>query len=106
MTAQRPPRPDRLLEDAERAQRSGDFAAAAVALRGHLDAHPGDDRNRLRFATVLIALGDGARARTMLAPLCTVASPRADTSIVRMVMALSKNSWPCSSRPLTSSALE
>ena len=60
---------DRLLEEADRAQRMGDFAAAAVALRNHLDAHPNDDRNRLRFATVLIALGDAGRARGLLTPL-------------------------------------
>ena len=70
MTAPRPPRPDRLLEEAERAQRAGDFAAAAVALRTHLDAHPDDARSRLRFATVLIALGEGGRARALLVPLC------------------------------------
>jgi tRNA A-37 threonylcarbamoyl transferase component Bud32 len=69
VTAPRPPRPDRLLEEAERAQRAGDFAAAAVALRGHLDAHPEDERNRLRFAAVLIALGEPGRARALLAPL-------------------------------------
>jgi len=69
VTAPRPPRPDRLLEEAERAQRTGDFAAAAVALRSHLDAHPDDERSRLRFATVLIALGEVGRARALLAPL-------------------------------------
>jgi tRNA A-37 threonylcarbamoyl transferase component Bud32 len=69
VTSPRPPRPDRLLEEAERAQRTGDFAAAAVALRSHLDAHPEDDRGRLRFAAVLIALGEGGRARALLAPL-------------------------------------
>jgi tRNA A-37 threonylcarbamoyl transferase component Bud32 len=60
---------DRLLEEADRAQRMGDFAAAAVALRNHLVAHPDDDRNRLRFAAVLIALGDVERARGLLTPL-------------------------------------
>jgi tRNA A-37 threonylcarbamoyl transferase component Bud32 len=69
MTGPRPLRPDRLLEEAERAQRAGDFAAAAVALRSHLDTHPDDVRSRLRFATVLIALGEGGRARGLLAPL-------------------------------------
>jgi len=58
-----------LLEEADRAQRAGDFAAAAVALRNHLGEHPDDDRTRLRFALVLIALGDAARARATLAPL-------------------------------------
>jgi len=70
-TAPRPGRPDRLLEEADRAQRSGDFAAAAVALRNHLDEHPEDDRIRLRFASVLISLGERARARGVLAPLET-----------------------------------
>jgi len=71
VTSRRPYRPERLLEEAERAQRSGDFAAAAVALRSHLDENPNDHRSRLRFATVLIALGDGGRARGQLAPLET-----------------------------------
>jgi hypothetical protein len=69
VTVSRPPRPDRLLEDADRAQRTGDFAAAAVALRGHLDEHPEDQRSRLRFASVLISLGEGTRARGLLAAL-------------------------------------
>ena len=69
MTSRRPSRPERLLEEADRAQRSGDFAAAAVALRSHLDEHPDDQPTRLRFATVLIALGDGGRARGLLLPL-------------------------------------
>jgi tRNA A-37 threonylcarbamoyl transferase component Bud32 len=47
----------------------GDFAGAAVALRNHLHVHPDDDRNRLRFAAVLTALGDTDRARGLLAPL-------------------------------------
>ena len=62
-------RSERLLEEAERAQRAGDFAAAAVALRNHLDDHPDDHRSRLRFASVLIALGERGRARGLLAPL-------------------------------------
>jgi len=69
VTSRRPSRPERLLEEADRAQRSGDFAAAAVALRSHLDEHPDDQPTRLRFATVLIALGDGGRARGLLLPL-------------------------------------
>jgi tRNA A-37 threonylcarbamoyl transferase component Bud32 len=69
VTERRPPRPDRLLEEADRAQRAGDFAAAAVALRNHLDGHPDDQRSRLRFAAVLTALGERARARGLLAPL-------------------------------------
>jgi hypothetical protein len=67
--ASRPPRSERLLEEADRAQRVGDFAAAAVALRNHLDDHPEDHRRRLRFASVLIALGEGGRARGLLGPL-------------------------------------
>jgi tRNA A-37 threonylcarbamoyl transferase component Bud32 len=74
VTEARPPRPDRLLDEAERAQRSGDFAAAAVALRDHLDAHPDDHRSRLRFASVLISLGEGVRARGLLASLETGAT--------------------------------
>jgi tRNA A-37 threonylcarbamoyl transferase component Bud32 len=78
VSAPRPPRAGRpsgpassarLLEEADRAQRMGDFAAAAVALRNHLHAHPDDDRNRLRFAAVLTALGDADRARALLTPL-------------------------------------
>jgi tRNA A-37 threonylcarbamoyl transferase component Bud32 len=69
VTGSRPPRPERLLEEADRAQRSGDLAAAAVALRNHLDAHPDDQRSRLRYATVLISLGERGRARGLLAPL-------------------------------------
>jgi serine/threonine-protein kinase len=69
VTAPRPPRPERLLEEADRAQRAGDLAAAAVALRNHLDAHPDDQRSRLRFATLLLSLGERARARGLLAPL-------------------------------------
>jgi tRNA A-37 threonylcarbamoyl transferase component Bud32 len=69
VTARRPSRPERLLDEADRAQRGGDFAAAAVALRTHLDEHPDDERSRLRFATVLITLGEGGRARALLAPM-------------------------------------
>jgi tRNA A-37 threonylcarbamoyl transferase component Bud32 len=69
VTGKRPPKADRLLEEADRAQRTGDFAAAAVALRNHLDDHPDDDRSRLRFAAVLTALGERTRARAVLAPL-------------------------------------
>ena len=66
---ERRPRPERLLEEADRAQRAGDFAAAAVALRNYLDGHPDDQRSRLRFAAVLTSLGERARARTVLVPL-------------------------------------
>jgi serine/threonine-protein kinase len=68
-TGARPPKADRLLEEADRAQRTGDFAAAAVALRNHLDENPDDQRSKLRFAAVLTSLGEGARARGVLAPL-------------------------------------
>jgi len=71
VTAPRPPRADRLLDDADRAQRAGDLAAAAVALRGYLDEHPDDQRSRLRFASILISLGEGGRARGVLASLET-----------------------------------
>src|SRR5262245_1338314 len=47
----------------------GDFAAAAVALRNHLDVHPEDERSRLRFAAVLMSLGEATRARDLLGPL-------------------------------------
>jgi tRNA A-37 threonylcarbamoyl transferase component Bud32 len=77
VTAPRPPRTERLLDEADRAQRLGDFAGAAVALRNHLDEHPEDDRSRLRFAGVLIALGERARARGVLAPLETGADDEA-----------------------------
>ena len=66
---ERRPRPERLLEEADRAHRAGDFAAAAVALRNYLDGHPDDQRSRLRFAAVLTSLGERARARTVLVPL-------------------------------------
>jgi serine/threonine-protein kinase len=68
-TGPRPPKPVRLLEEADRAQRAGDFAAAAVALRNHLEEHPDDLRSKLRFAGVLISLGEGGRARAVLSPL-------------------------------------
>ena len=69
MTASRPSRVGRLLDEADRAQKTGDFAAAAVALRSHLDEHPDDQRTRLRFASVLTSLGERGRARALLASL-------------------------------------
>jgi serine/threonine-protein kinase len=64
--------PERFLEDAERAERAGDLAAAAVALRGHLERHPDDRRSRLRFARLLAASGEQSAARSALAPLETL----------------------------------
>ena len=60
---------DRALEEADRAERVGDHAAAAVALRGHVQRHPEDVRSRLRFAAVLMSLGERAAARTALGPI-------------------------------------
>jgi tRNA A-37 threonylcarbamoyl transferase component Bud32 len=64
--------PERFLDDAERAERAGDLAAAAVALRGHLERHPDDRRSRLRFARLLAASGEQSAARAALAPLETL----------------------------------
>ena len=60
---------DRSLEEADRAERVGDHAAAAVALRGHVQRHPDDVRSRLRFAAVLMSLGERAAARSALGPI-------------------------------------
>jgi len=60
---------DRALDEADRAEKIGDHAAAAVALRGHVQRHPDDARSRLRFAAVLILLGERAAARAALAPI-------------------------------------
>jgi tRNA A-37 threonylcarbamoyl transferase component Bud32 len=57
------------LADAERAERAGDPMGAALALRRHLERHPGDGVARLRFARVLIAAGEHGAARQALAPL-------------------------------------
>jgi len=57
------------LADADRAERVGDPIGAALALRRHLERHPGDGVARLRFARVLIAVGEHAAARQALAPL-------------------------------------
>jgi serine/threonine-protein kinase len=64
----RPQDPDFLLE-AERAERSGDLAGAAAALRQHLERQAGDVQARLRFARVLAACGEREAARRALAPL-------------------------------------
>ena len=70
LTAPRPPKADRLLDEAERAEQAGDLAAAAVALRGHLDAAPRRRRAGCASLRVLTALGERARrARALLAPL-------------------------------------
>jgi tRNA A-37 threonylcarbamoyl transferase component Bud32 len=63
------PPPERFLEDADRAERAGELAAAAVALRGHLERHPEDRPSRLRFARLLAASGEQAAARAALTPL-------------------------------------
>ena len=60
---------ERLLDEAERSQQVGDHAAAAVALRGYIQHHPEDVRARLRFAAVLMTLGERSAARTTLAPI-------------------------------------
>ena len=60
---------ERLLEEAERSERVGDHATAAVALRGYIQHHPEDVRARLRFAAVLMTLGERSAARTTLAPI-------------------------------------
>jgi tRNA A-37 threonylcarbamoyl transferase component Bud32 len=57
------------LADADRAERAGDPMGAALALRRHLERHPGDGVARLRFARVLIVAGEHGAARQALAPL-------------------------------------
>jgi hypothetical protein len=64
----RPPEPDLLLE-ADRAERTGDLAAAAAALRQYLERQAGDASARLRFARLLAACGEREAARRALAPL-------------------------------------
>jgi serine/threonine-protein kinase len=66
--SRKPPEPDHLL-DADRAERAGDLAAAAAALRHHIERHPGDVQVRLRFARLLAACGEREAARGALAPL-------------------------------------
>ena len=63
-----PSAPNRLLDEADRAERVGDLVAAAVALRNYLEHRPDDRPARLRFARLLIATGDRPAARQALAP--------------------------------------
>jgi serine/threonine protein kinase len=58
-----------LLLEAERAEQSGDLAAATVALRRHLGARPTDTPARLRYARLLMACGERAAARHELEAL-------------------------------------
>jgi serine/threonine-protein kinase len=79
-----PPRrtPDAdLLADAERAERAGDFGAAATALRQHVERHTDDTRARLRFARVLAACGERVAARRALAPLEAGGAPPPELAI-------------------------
>lgn len=71
MTAREPPggAPADLLAAAELAERAGDLAGAAIALRNHLERHGEDGPARLRFARLLLASGERAAARRALAPL-------------------------------------
>ena len=52
---------DRLLEEADRAREDGRLRRRRRRAADHLHAHPDDERSRLRFAAVLIALGDADR---------------------------------------------
>src|SRR5581483_1067448 len=61
--------PGQALEEADRAERLGDVAAAALALRAHLERSPDDAPSRLRFARLLAKAGELAAARRALAPL-------------------------------------
>jgi tRNA A-37 threonylcarbamoyl transferase component Bud32 len=61
--------PAELLAEAERAERAGDMAASAAALRVLLDRDPTHLPARLRFAQALLAAGDRASARLALAGL-------------------------------------
>src|SRR5438128_9057377 len=58
-----------LLLEAERAEQSGDLAAATAALRRHLGSAPGDGPSRLRYARLLLACGERAAARHELEAL-------------------------------------
>lgn len=59
---------DRFLEEADRAERVGDFVGAAIALRNHLERSPEDRPTRLRFARLLMVSGERAAARQVLLP--------------------------------------
>lgn len=58
--------PAELLVEADRAERAGDMAASAAALRVLLDRDPNLLPARLRFAQALLAAGDRASARLAL----------------------------------------
>ncbi len=73
-------KPERFLEDAERAEQSGDFAAAAAALGRHIDRHPEDGAARLHIARLFVASGEPAAARAALDPLDV---PGSDDSVAR-----------------------
>ena len=60
--------PSRFLAEADRAETAGDLVGAAVALRTHLERHPGDGPTRLRFARLLLDSGERAAAREALIP--------------------------------------
>ena len=59
----------RFLTEADRAETAGDLVGAAVALRNHLERHPGDGPARLHFARLLLDAGERAAARQALGPL-------------------------------------
>jgi len=60
--------PSRFLAEADRAETAGDLVGAALALRNHLERHPGDGPARLRFARLLLDSGERAAAREALTP--------------------------------------
>jgi serine/threonine-protein kinase len=62
-------KPGRFVDDADRAEQAGDLAAAAVALRRHLERHPDDRGIRIRFGRLLVSAGEWAAARVALEPL-------------------------------------
>ena len=63
MAAPRPPSDADLLAEADRAERAGEMAAAAAALRTYVDRNPTHARVRLRFGRALMATGDRPAAR-------------------------------------------
>jgi hypothetical protein len=76
---------ERFLEDADRAEQAGDLAAAAVALRRHLERHPDDRMIRLRFARALVGAGEWPAARQALGALD---APGADDALSRQATRL------------------
>jgi predicted Ser/Thr protein kinase len=78
-------KPEHFLEDAERAEQAGDLAAAAVALRRHLERHPDDRAIRLRFGRTLMGAGEWAAARHALEALD---GPGADDTLSRQATRL------------------